>query len=399
MAALLLDSARHKRLVYDEMDNLAYGRRFLREGPGAVPHGQRMPVLAFNALGCIHRQCRPSFVNRGDGTRLTARAATIVATLALGGVVWAWARALFGAGAALLALWLYVFNPNLLAHGKQVTSDVQAALFTTTAAFLLWRLLRRWSAVTFVGTAAAASAAILAKMTNVLLLPVLAGPGRGADGAPRMEIPGAWEVVAGPRAGGRLRRPGRARRQPGLPVRRHVHARLGPAVAQPDAAAAAAPGRTAAPAAHVPVDARPVVRRAGGPEGGPEPELRARRAEPGRPLVRLPPDGPVEDAAGPVRAAGLEPGGESRGRGLAPRAGPLAPRSPARLAHLLQPGREAADRRPLPAADVSVPLRPGRAHVPRLLAPRARSAGRPVRVVRRLQPLVPPAPRWRTSTS
>ena len=174
MAALLFDGARHKRLVYDEMDNLAYGRRFLRDGPGAVPHGQRMPVLALNALGCIHRQCRPTFVNRDDRTRLTARAATLVATLSLGGVVWAWARALFGGGAALLALWLYVFNPNLLAHGKQVTSDVQAALFSTTAVFLLWRLLRRGSALTFVATAAATAAAILAKMTNVLLLPVMA---------------------------------------------------------------------------------------------------------------------------------------------------------------------------------------------------------------------------------
>ena len=79
------------------------------------------------------------------------------------GTVWAWARALFGAGAALLALWLFVFNPNLLAHGKQVTSDVQAALFTTTAVYLLWRLLRRWSGLTFVATAAATAAALLAR--------------------------------------------------------------------------------------------------------------------------------------------------------------------------------------------------------------------------------------------
>lgn len=174
MAGLLLDSARHKRLAYDEVDNLAYGRRFLREGPGAVPHGQRMPVLAVNALGCAHKQCRPQYVNRTDLGRLTARGATIAFTLALGGVVFAWSRSLFGYGPALAALWLYVFNPNFLAHGKQVTSDVQAALFTTTTVYLLWRLLGQWSVWTFVGAAASTAAAIASKMTNVLLLPVMA---------------------------------------------------------------------------------------------------------------------------------------------------------------------------------------------------------------------------------
>jgi hypothetical protein len=174
MAGLLLDSARHKRLVYDELDNLAYGRRFLREGPGALPQGQRMPVLALNALGCLHKQCRPQFVNRSDLRRLTARAATIVLALALGAVVYAWARSLFGFAAALVALGLHVFNPNMLAHGKQVTSDVAAALFTTLATYLLWRVSRRFEAWTFVGAAAATAAAIAAKMTNLLLLPVMA---------------------------------------------------------------------------------------------------------------------------------------------------------------------------------------------------------------------------------
>jgi hypothetical protein len=174
MAGLFLDGARHKRLVYDELDNLAYGRRFLREGPGALPQGQRMPVLALNALGCIHKQCRPQFVNRSDLRRLTARAATIVLTLALGVVVFAWAKTLLGFAPALGALWLHVFNPNMLAHGKQVTSDVAAALFTTLAVYLLWRLARRWRAWTFAGAAAATAAAIAAKMTNLLLLPVMA---------------------------------------------------------------------------------------------------------------------------------------------------------------------------------------------------------------------------------
>jgi MFS family permease len=175
MAALMLDSARHKRLVYDELDNLAYGRRYLREGAGAIPHGQRMPVLVFNALGCLHRQCRPQWVNRGDTNRLHTRAATLVFALALGAVVYAWARARYGAGAALAALSLHVFNPNMLGHGKQVTSDVAAALFTALAVFLAGRLAPRFRLAPFLAMAAATAAAILSKITSVLLFPVLAG--------------------------------------------------------------------------------------------------------------------------------------------------------------------------------------------------------------------------------
>lgn len=179
MAGLMVDGARHKRLVYDELDNLAYGRRFLREGPGAVPQGQRMPVLAVNALGCIHKQCRPTFVNRSDASRLTARTATIAFTLALGALVFAWSRSLFGFAPALVALGLFAFNPNFLAHGKQVTSDVQAALFTTLAVYLWWRLKRRFNGWTFVAAAAAVAAAIASKMTSVLLIPVLAALAAG----------------------------------------------------------------------------------------------------------------------------------------------------------------------------------------------------------------------------
>jgi hypothetical protein len=179
MAGLLVDGASHKRLVYDEPDNLAYGRRFLREGPGAVPDGQRMPILALNALACMYKQCRLPHVNRSDLNRLEARGATIALTLALGVVVFLWARSLLGPGPALAALWLFVFNPNMLAHGKQVTSDVQAALFTTLAVALLWRLLRRGDAWTCVGAAAATAAAVASKITSVLLLPVMAALAAG----------------------------------------------------------------------------------------------------------------------------------------------------------------------------------------------------------------------------
>jgi hypothetical protein len=173
MAVLLVLSSLHKQLRYDEMDNMHYGMRFIRDGPHALPYGQRMPVLAFNALSCLERNCRLVWVNKTEVRRLLVRAPTIVFALMLGGLVYAWGRRLFGPAGALAALALFVFNPNFLAHGKQVTSDVQAAFFTAAAVWLSWRLARQPSRAGFLGCASATAGAIVSKLTSVLLFPVL----------------------------------------------------------------------------------------------------------------------------------------------------------------------------------------------------------------------------------
>ena len=47
----------------------------------------------------------------------------------------------------LFSLSLYVFDPNLLAHGQLVTADLPAALMTTMALYHFWHFLKvRWQA-------------------------------------------------------------------------------------------------------------------------------------------------------------------------------------------------------------------------------------------------------------
>src|SRR5687768_4765491 len=77
MAVLLAASSAHKKLAYDEFDNLAYGHRFLTEGPSAEMRGQRMPVLALNALGCVAEGCRLKVLDASEGRRLVVRLPTM----------------------------------------------------------------------------------------------------------------------------------------------------------------------------------------------------------------------------------------------------------------------------------------------------------------------------------
>lgn len=174
MGALLVLSSLHKPLAYDEFDNLAYGYRFLDRGPGAPMRGQRMPVLALNALGCASQGCRQELVNASQAALLKVRLPTMVFALLLGVLVHRWGREVLGEAGGLAALWLYVFNPSFLAHGNKVTSDVPAAFFTAASLYFFWRLCRRPQAATFLLFASATTGALLSKYTSLLLLPVLA---------------------------------------------------------------------------------------------------------------------------------------------------------------------------------------------------------------------------------
>ncbi len=175
MAALLVTSSLHKKLSYDEYDNLAYGYRVWTLGPLPPLNGQRMPILVLNALGCPD-PCREADVSTTEGGRLLVRIPTIAFALALGLLLYAWAAEWIGPRGALVALALYAFHPSFLAHGKQVTSDVQAAFFTVAAVYPVWRVFRsRGQPKANVLLAALATAgALVSKYTSVVLFPLLA---------------------------------------------------------------------------------------------------------------------------------------------------------------------------------------------------------------------------------
>src|SRR6185295_14479971 len=95
-------------------------------------------------------------------------------TLALGALIFVFARKLFGETAALIAVALYVLEPTVLAHGRVVHTDVPAAL----AYLLFFFVLHRYSEAP--GTKRAlilglvCGVALLTKFSMLVLLPVLA---------------------------------------------------------------------------------------------------------------------------------------------------------------------------------------------------------------------------------
>jgi hypothetical protein len=103
---------------------------------------------------------------------LLARLPVIVLTLLFGLVVFAFACDLVGSVGGLAALALYVFSPDVIAHGSLATLDVPAAGFLLTSVWLLWRARRR--PVLYVPLAGLALGLALAtKMSTLAAVPVL----------------------------------------------------------------------------------------------------------------------------------------------------------------------------------------------------------------------------------
>ncbi|WP_406364781.1 ArnT family glycosyltransferase [Streptomyces sp. NBC_00645] len=103
---------------------------------------------------------------------LWARLPVIVLTLLFGLVVLAFTRELVGRVGALVALALYAFSPDVIAHGSLATLDVPASGFLLTSVWLVWRARRR--PLLYVPLSGVAlGAAVATKMSMLPAVPLL----------------------------------------------------------------------------------------------------------------------------------------------------------------------------------------------------------------------------------
>ncbi|HEY9402576.1 MAG TPA: glycosyltransferase family 39 protein, partial [Pyrinomonadaceae bacterium] len=103
-----------------------------------------------------------------------ARLPFVALTLALGVLVFVFARDIFGARAALLAVALFSIEPTVIAHGRVVQTDIAAAFGYLLLCHAVYRyaLSPSWPRALWVG--AASAVAILAKFSMLLAAPVVA---------------------------------------------------------------------------------------------------------------------------------------------------------------------------------------------------------------------------------
>jgi len=101
-----------------------------------------------------------------------ARLPMMLLMVFLGLFLFKWARELFGRKTALVVLLLYAFYPDILAHGRLVTTDVSAALGFVIATYFFIKMLKKVSWKTIIYAALALAFAQLLKFSAILLFPI-----------------------------------------------------------------------------------------------------------------------------------------------------------------------------------------------------------------------------------
>jgi 4-amino-4-deoxy-L-arabinose transferase-like glycosyltransferase len=147
----------------------------------------------WSAIPLLHRQIQqPAYINTPfknegfalgqkfmaingiDRTLLPARFMTSLLTVMLAILLFVAAREMFGATSAVFALALFTFDPNFLAHGSYVATDIGAALTTLMSVYAFYRFTKSPSILRVLLVGVAVGGAMTAKFTGVLIVPILA---------------------------------------------------------------------------------------------------------------------------------------------------------------------------------------------------------------------------------
>lgn len=113
------------------------------------------------------------FNNDADWILLRVRMAAALLSLLLAALVFAAAYEMFGGWAGLLALALLAFEPNILAHGAWVTTDVGLSCFLFGSVYAFYRFVKRPSLLRLAVVGIATGFVFASKHSGILIIPML----------------------------------------------------------------------------------------------------------------------------------------------------------------------------------------------------------------------------------
>ncbi|MFN8598617.1 MAG: glycosyltransferase family 39 protein [Anaerolineae bacterium] len=198
MLAQMIAASPSQSAAFDEGYTITYGYAYLRGGDARLSRGQNPPLT--NILIALPLLLKNDIVFPADDPNwlkpdifgftdqfmwrvnpnpqlmvLLARIPEMMLALLLACVVFAFARLLFGDLAAVIALFLCAFDPNLLAHGHIVGTDLGVTFFMF-AAMWQWTLALKHRRFKFALAAGLLTGAAFAtKYSAVWLVPIAVG--------------------------------------------------------------------------------------------------------------------------------------------------------------------------------------------------------------------------------
>jgi 4-amino-4-deoxy-L-arabinose transferase-like glycosyltransferase len=168
-ALLAAHTAWRKSATVDEVGHLPAGISYWQTGSFELYHHNPPLVKLLAALPALTTQPIVDYssweINRKSGMPLSpwafgwefmyanavryhtiyfwSRLPIVAFSLLAGAIVFMWARAMFGDSAGVVAVALWAFCPNVIAHGSLVTTDMGATSLGFVATYVFWQYLRQ----------------------------------------------------------------------------------------------------------------------------------------------------------------------------------------------------------------------------------------------------------------
>lgn len=102
-----------------------------------------------------------------------SRLPIIFLSLILGLLVFNWARTLYGDYSGLFALFLFAFEPNIIAHSRLTTNDLLITLFVFATVYQFWCYFRSPSLKSLILTGMLFGFALISKFSAIMLFPMI----------------------------------------------------------------------------------------------------------------------------------------------------------------------------------------------------------------------------------
>ncbi len=184
-------SVSHESLSWDEGNHIFAGYTSWKgdygmnpEHPPLVKKVATLPLLFMNlkvpALQNRFFKHESSFGGRdliygNDAAKVIfrVRMAAMSFTILLALLVFAATREMFGVATGLVALALFVFEPNILAHGALVTTDMGITCFMFASIYAFFRYVKKPSIPRLLLTAVAVGVALSVKHSGIFIFPIL----------------------------------------------------------------------------------------------------------------------------------------------------------------------------------------------------------------------------------
>jgi hypothetical protein len=191
---MAVSATSHKSPTYDEIQHLTLGYLYwaqpsshLNAEAGILAQAWAgLPLLAdhlrapkemgapWSDIGSWKESHRFFYALGNDPSAMLFQGRIMISFLGaiLGALIFLWSAKLFGASGGLLSLLLFIFCPNMLAHGAVVTADLAGALGFFAATFSFWILSHAVTWRNLLFSLLALCCLVLTKMSAVLILPI-----------------------------------------------------------------------------------------------------------------------------------------------------------------------------------------------------------------------------------